>query len=272
MNTLMLKSSLLGVLLLGAVAQARADAPTEAQAVLECMRGNVPRTLRIQDLELSTVADADSKLRSMRARLYAQQEKTPHGDQLRAMLRVMEPSTLAGAAYLVREAGSYAEEGLYVWLPSVRRVRRVSGEFADGALLGTDFSYNDFKQLQGAFGGLAAAKQALPETVDGRPVWLLAFKPEPGVKTTYSEVQSWIDQKTCVPLKMTYFSGGKLRKQLTVPTAALKQTDKYWYPSLIEMRDLQVGSTSTLRVKGLLPDDKLASRYFNPKLFYMPGQ
>jgi len=268
MNRSTLKSALLLALLTAGVAQAQSD----AQTVLECVRGNVPRTLRIQELELSTVADGDSKVSSMRARLYAQQDRTDHGDQLRAMLRVMEPASLAGAAYLVREAGSYAEEGLYVWLPSVRRVRRVSGEFADGALLGTDFSYNDFKQLQGAFGGLAAAKQALPETIEGRPVWLLAFKPEQGVKTTYSEVQSWVDQKTCVPLKMSYYSGGKLHKQLKVPVAALKQADKYWYPSVVEMRDLKVGSTSTVRVQGLLPDDKLSGRYFNPKLFYMPGQ
>lgn len=249
-----------------------AHAQTEAQSVLECMRGNVPRTLRIQEVELTTVVDADARERSLRARVYAMQEKTAEGDQLRAMLRVLSPDNLAGAAYLVREAGSYAQEGLYVWLPSVRRVRRISGEFADGALLGTDFSYNDFKQLQGAFGGLAAARQALPETIEGRPVWLLALKPEQGVKTAYSEVQSWVDQKTCVPLKMTFFSGGKLVKQLSVPAAAIKQAEKYWYPSVVEMRNLAGQSTSTLRVKGLLPDDKLATRHFNPKLFYMPGQ
>lgn len=254
------------------LAAATAQAQTDAQTVLQCLRDNVPRSLRIQEVELTTVADGDNKAQTLRARLYAQQEKTEHGDQLRAMLRVLSPESLSGAAYLVREAGSYAQEGLYVWLPSVRRVRRISGEFADGALLGTDFSYSDFKLLQGAFSGLAAAKHALPETLAQRPVWLLAFKPEQGVKSSYSEVQSWVDQKTCVPLKMAFYSSGKLKKQLSVPVAALKQADKYWYPSVVEIRDLSVGSTSTVRVQGLVPDDKLAGRHFNPKLFYMPGQ
>ena len=86
----------------------------------------------------------------------------------------------------------------------------VWAEFADGALLGTDFSYNDFKQLQNAFGGFSAA-QLDPETVAQRPAWVLSFKPVPDVKSAYTEVRTWVDQKTCVPLKTDFYEAGKLR-------------------------------------------------------------
>ena len=46
----------------------------------------------------------------------------------------------------------YLRDGMFVYLPAVKRVRRVTGTFADGALMGTNFSYFDFKQLQNTFG------------------------------------------------------------------------------------------------------------------------
>ena len=116
-----------------------------------------------------------------------------------------------------------------------------------------------------------APKTAVAETFQQREVWLLAFKPAQGVKSAYSEVQSWVDQKTCLPLQIKYFGDGKLKKQLSVPVAALKKADSYWYPSVVEMQDFAAGSSTTLRVLGVLPDDRLAGRYFDPKLFYQGG-
>jgi hypothetical protein len=255
------------ILALGLVNTAQAQ--TSADTVLDCMRANLPPSLRIQDIELTTT-DRSGASRVLKGRVYGQQEKSASGNQVRAMLRVTAPDNLAGASFLIREARQYADEGLYVWLPSVRRVRRVSGEFADGALLGTDFSYNDFKQLQNAFGGFSAA-QLDPETVAQRPAWVLSFKPVPDAKSAYTEVRTWVDQKTCVPLKTDFYEAGKLRKQLSVTVEAIKRIDNYWYPAIVEMNDLDSGSRSTLRVLGVQPDDKLASRHFNPKLFYMPG-
>lgn len=241
---------------------------TPAAEVLGCARGNLPPSLRVQDVEFTTTS-ADGNSRSLKARLHARQEGA--GGQVRAMLRVQSPEHLAGASYLVREAARYADEGLYVWLPSVKRVRRISGEFADGALLGTDFSYNDFKQLQNVYGGLAVAREAVPEKLHQREVWLLAFKPAAGVKSAYTEVQSWVDRQSCLPLQIRYFADGKLRKQLSVPVAALKQADGHWYPSLVEMQDLANGSSTTLRITGVRADDPRAERHFDPQRFYLPA-
>lgn len=239
---------------------------TPAAEVLGCARGNLPPSLRVQDIEFTTTS-ADGTSRSLKARLHTRQQ-AGEGGGVRAMLRVQSPENLAGASYLVREAKSYADEGLYVWLPSVKRVKRISGEFADGALLGTDFSYNDFKQLQNVYGGLAVAREAVAEKLHQREVWLLAFKPAAGTKSAYSEVQSWVDRQSCLPLQVKYFADGKLRKQLSVPVAALKKADSSWYPSLVEMQDLSTGSSTTLRVLGVQPDDKLADHYFDPTRFY----
>lgn len=239
-----------------------------AGKVLDCMRSNVPSALRVQDIELTT-SDRSGGERSLKGKLYGLREKDSAGNnRVRVMLRVNGPANLAGSAFLVRETANYAKEGMYVYLPSVRRVRRVSGELADGALLGSDFSYADFRQLQNVFDGYTASQEA-PAQIEQRPVYVLSFKPE--AKSGYSRVRAWVDQKTCVPLKLEFYENQQLRKQLSAPVSGLRQANNYWYPGEVEMQDLKSGTKSLLRAVVSTSPDKLSPAYFSPSMFYSVG-
>lgn len=254
------------ILLLGICGIAHADG---AQKVLECMRGNLPPTLRLQDFELTTT-ETDANTQVLRGRLYGLSEKEADTNHVRVMLHVKEPASLAGSAFLLREATGARDQGMYVYLPSVRRVRRVTGEFADGALLGSAFNYQDFKQLQNAFEGLASTQEAA-EVLEKRPVHVLSFKPLPGSPSAYSRIRSWVDQQTCVPLKVEFYQQKTLRKQLIVPVAALQQSNQYWYATEATIRDLKEGRSSQLKVLKVQSGGKLSKNYFDPGLFYLGG-
>ena len=259
-----------GLLLLAAglvwAAQPNADKSAE---VLECMRKNVPDELRAQDVEFTT-ADQKGVVSTLKGRLYAAREETPEGTRhVRAMLAVSSPPNLAGAAYLVREKDSDAKDGMWVYLPSVRRVRRVTGSIADGGLMGTSFSYADFKQIQNTFTGASTVYEGAGE-IEGRPTHILTFKPTDATSGGYTLVRSWVDQKTCVPLKAEFHENKKVRKRLTSPVSSLRQAGEYGYAALIEMQDLSDGLRTTLRVKSVTPDPEpaLSSATFDPKTFH----
>lgn len=234
----------------------------EMQQIFDCMRANIPQTLRIQDIVLDAT-DRSGGTRSLRGRLYAKREQ----GLVRVMLRVSEPSNIAGAAYLVRESGQ-REDDMYVFLPAVNRVRHVTGNFANGSLLGTDFSYAEVKLLQNAFTGAAARLEA-PDKIDKRPVHVLLLRPAKTEGAPYSSMRIWVDQKTCVALKAEFYNGDTPRKRLTAPVAALKQADNFWYVSDMEMRDLKEGTYTTLKVNGVSGDVDLGNRPFNPNAFYI---
>lgn len=231
--------------------------------VLACMRANVPSTLRIQDLELQAT-DRAGGTRTLKGRLYALRD---HG-LLRAMLRIAAPSDLAGAAYLVREsaAASRADE-MYLYLPALNRVRRIAGASAEDSFLGTDFSYNELKQIENAFNH-ADGKLEAPAQLDGRTVDVLAFRPtENGSR--YSLLRAWVDRKTCVALKVVFYEGAAPRKELSAPASALAQSGNYWYLTQAEMRDLKEGTRTVLRITGVTSGADLAARYFDPHSFYL---
>ena len=255
-----------GFLLLALLAlPAWADEAT--QKVVECMRANVPAQLSIGVLEL-TVYDRAGGSRQMKGRLFTRKDTGGNGGLMTASLRIDNPVEFKGAAYLVRETQDYLRDGMFVYLPSVKRVRRVTGTFADASLLGTNFSYFDFKQLQNAFGDLSATLEPA-EHINGRPAHVMSFKALPGAETRYTHVKAWIDQQACVGVRAQFFEGKKLVKELTSPTGSLKQAGPTWYVTEIEMRDPSAGTRTVLRMGGLDSAKAPAARYFDPNAFFM---
>jgi len=236
-------------------------AAADVAKITECMRANVPQTVRIQTVEVAA-RDRTGGERLLKGRMFGTREN----DRVRVMLRIEAPPDLSGAAYLVREADPADE--MYMYLPSVNKVRRITGGAMDGKLWGTDLSYNDLKQIQNAFSAGTTVAEADGQ-IEGRPVHVLRFTPRAQEPSRYATVRAHVDQKTCVALRVEFFEGGSVRKEATVPAKSLKQSGKLWYASEALMRDLKDGTQTTVRVLGVTSGDKLSSRYFNPTQFYL---
>ncbi len=190
------------------------------------------------------------------------------GSTVRATLRIASPDYLAGASYLIRQSESRGQDGMYVFLPSVKRVRRVSGEFSDGPLLGTNISYYDFKQMQHAVGDATAARER-DDTLQDRPVYVMTYTPTAEAGTKYSLVRLWVDQKSCVPLQVEFTESGKLRKRMTGSADALRQADGYWYLSQMRLDDLKDKSSTLISIATARVGPELPARLFDPRAFYL---
>lgn len=255
---------------IGATLLSGAAAASEgAQPVLACMDANVPQRLRIQDIELEATRADSPETTTLRGKVYVLREKNADGSSgVRATLRVTSPDYLAGAAYLVRQSESRGQDGMYVFLPSVKRVRRVSGEFSDGPLLGTNISYYDFKQMQHAVGDANAARER-DASLQDRPVYVMTYTPSGAAGTQYSLVRMWVDQKTCVPLQVEFMEAGKLRKRMSGNAGAIRQAGDHSFLSEFRLDDLKDKSSTTVRLVAAQPGPELPSRLFDPKAFYL---
>lgn len=254
------------LLMLVGVLPAYADSP--AQHLLACMRASLPPTLQVQRIELTTT-QRDGMQRTLKGQLFVERVPDKQGRRLlRATLRINSPEYMDGSAYLIRETAGHRADGMYVYLPSVKRVRKITGTLADGALLGTDFSYADFKQFEGAFGSLVPTKVDSGK-FDGRKVEVLSFKGKPGVQSPYSGVRIWVDAAVCMPLKFDFFVDGKLRKRLQAPADAIRKIGKFHYLSELNISDLSKGSHTTLKMRQVSAGSKPEASRFDPASFYL---
>lgn len=251
----------LGAVLLVLAGTTQADEAT--QKLLDCMRANVPPSLQIKEVEL-TSTDRSGAERLLKGKVYASRAD----GLIRVLMRISRPRDLDGAAYLMREGGSERKDEIFLYLPAIQRVRKISGASIDGSLLGTDFSYNDMKQLQAAFGDSRPSLEK-PATIGDRPVEVLSLQPVPGSAARYSRVLAYVDRQSCTALKAEFFEGKTLRKELSAPAEGLKRADGYWYLSELLMRDIKENTRTRLKVTGVVgSSDELPARLFDPTSFY----
>ena len=251
------------LLLVAAAIPAVADPAPDK--ILACMRGNLPPALRIQDLQLDAT-DRSGAPRTLKGRVYAMRDKDK--GLLRAVVHINAPQDLSGASYLVRETGNPQADEMFMFLPALNKVRRITGAGAEGSFLGTDFSYDDVKEMENAFGG-GQPQLAGTEVVNGRPAQILAFKPTITQGARYSQLRAWVDQQTCVAVKVDFYESDQVRKEFSVPAGGLQQSGTYWYASQAQMRDLKEKTVTTLHLTGVTGPDKLAPAFFEPNSFYL---
>ncbi len=238
-----------------------ASAGPAEDKLMACMRANIPPTLRIQEFQLSST-DRKGEKRLMSGRLFAKRE----GELLRAMLKLTAPADVSGAAYLIRE-GAKTDE-MYVFLPALNRTRRIVGGAGDGPLFGTDLSYADIKQVQNAFNGSSPRIEA-KEKIDNRPVTVLGVLPTLESGSRYSRIKAWIDDESCVALKVEFLEGTSIRKRLLAASSSLAKANKYWYVSDSTMTDLKLGTKTQFKVTGVKSGEDLANRYFDSRNFFL---
>lgn len=236
-------------------------ATSQATPIVECMRANIPPVVQIREIELAARDRAGGE-RLLRGRLYVTNEKL----RFRAMLKIAAPPDLAGAAYLMRE-GETTDE-IYVYVPALNKVRRVTGGNMDGPLWGTDLSYSDIRQIQNSFSDSNAKLEGRGE-LEKQPVHILSFTPRAGETSRYSLIRAWVDTKSCIALKTEFYEGSTVRKRVTGAARDLKQAGTHWFLTNLLVMDLKEGTQTQLRVNGVNVVKDLADRYFTPATFYV---
>ena len=238
-------------------AGAQDAAPPGAAEVIACMRKNAPKAALVQTVELASVG-RDGKERTQTATLSVKRFEDGFA---RLLLRVDEPPDLRGTAFLLiqKQKGS----DMFVYLPELKKVRRVSARNLSGKLLGSDFSYEDVQQLFAHVSQSDAVR--LPDAEkDGRPVYVLEVTPDKESGSDYRKVTSQVDRETCVPLEIAFFQKGEApRKVLTVDAGRITKEGEVHVPRLVVLRDLERKTESRLITHAVQIDPALPESLFS---------
>ena len=163
--------------------------------------------------------------------------------RLRSLARFSRPEGVAGVAVLSVEAGGEAPADISLYLPKLKRVRKVARGQRGQAFMDTDFNYAD---LGGTGGERDEALRLVGEaTVLERPAHVL--RGTAGPDSPYGEVTLYVDKETDVPLKAEY--ADREGKPFKVYRAVqLKKFKERVLAARAVMENLQTGSSTTLEV------------------------
>ena len=175
-----------------------------------------------------------------------------------SIARFSLPIAVAGVAVLTVAGEANEPDDISIFLPKLKRVRKVAKSDRGKAFMDTDFSYADL-------GGTAADDDKvvkLPDAkTEGRDCYTL--KGAPNEDSPYGEVTLWVDKESYVPMRVEYQD--KEGKPFKVyRTLKLKKFKDRVLAAESQMENLQSGSKTRVEVLKI-EDNKLGDEAFSER-------
>ena len=182
------------------------------------------------------------------------------GKLLKQLIRFTSPADIEGTGFLSFEREDEATEQ-FLYLPALRRTRRIVSSQKDHRFVNTDFTYEDMERRRVEdYAHIISGE----EKKQGRDCRILESRPKAKAQSQYSLIKSWVAKEIYVPLFVEYYSKkGKLIKQYSV--AKLEKIQGIWTEIEVVMIDLNREHRTLIKVKDIkynsnLPDDTFTRR------------
>jgi outer membrane lipoprotein-sorting protein len=158
---------------------------------------------------------------------------------------------------------------LWMYMPSIDRVQKISGHMLRKGMMGSDLSYEDMMESERTEDAYKAELLG-EEPHDGRPCWKLEMTSHDD-SVTYPKRTVWIDKELYIPLKQDMYAlSGMLLKTWTM--SDIKEYDGgRKYPSKMVIQDMiKADSKTTLEFTEMtfgveLPAEVFSKRWLERK-------
>lgn len=211
--------------------------------VESCIRRNEPKTTSIQQIELRST-DRAGYQKVLVADTYL--KHFPDATS-RLLAYFREPDDIIGTRLLVIEKAQGNE--MYMYMPSLFKIRRISSNRISSSMYGSDFSYEDIERFYGMLSS-QQPEQAPDAVLDGEPMYVLETRPDENSGSRYAAVVAYFDQQDCVLRRVDFFeTGDRLRKQLVVDAGSIVTLGDIRLPRELIMTDQRSNTETRLSIR-----------------------
>ncbi len=181
----------------------------------------------------------DASSRSLRIRNLEVQN-----DGSKSMIIFEIPFDVKGTAVLTYSHITGSDDQ-WIFLPSIKRVKRISSDNKSGAFMGSEFAFEDLSSYEVE---KYDYKYLGDDVLDGVDTFKLESYPR-YEHSGYNKLITWIDKEHYRALKIEYYDKkGDLLKTQSI-TGFRRYEDKYWRADTLVMENHQAGKSTKLSVR-----------------------
>lgn len=176
-------------------------------------------------------------------------------------VRFLSPANIKGASFLS------VNDDDWLYLPALKKVRRIATKDKGGSFMGSDFSYDDVgrhsweEDFNSELSGL--------EKYNNHDCYILEHTPQNPEDISYRKIKRWIDKENFYSLKTEYYDlHGDLLKVLY--SSEFEKIEGFWITKMMEMKNVQKGSKTIIEIKETelnpdIPDKMFTTRQLEKK-------
>lgn len=184
-------------------------------------------------------------------------EGTSDGD--RSLLRFDVPADVKGTALLTHAHSDRADDQ-WLYLPALKRVKRISSSSQSGSFMGSEFSYEDIKPFEVE----AYSYRYLGEDKVGAETWYRLERLPVDKDSGYTRQVAWLDGKEYRWQKIEFHD----RKSTLLKTLTFTGYQRYgnqWRPAQATMVNAQTGKSTVLQWQNYRFGAGLNGKDFTPE-------
>lgn len=177
------------------------------------------------------------------------------------IMMFLSPADVRGTSFMT---WSYDEKGKsddqWIYLPALKRVKRISSEGKNDYFMGSDFTYDDLGDRQPSDDTHALTGT---DTVNGESCWIVESKPK-DPKYMYSRTVTWVSKEKIVGIKRDYYdSRGALLKNLSI--SSVESISGIWVIKKTEMHNVQKNHRTRMEFTDVRIDTGISADAFSER-------
>lgn len=230
------------VLLMGLVSLAAAQTPEEkglAIAIEADARDSGWGDFQAKMSMLLRNRNGEESLRQMRVK-----GLEVEGDGDKTLIVFDEPRDVKGTA-LLTFSHKVEDDDQWLYLPALKRVKRIASRNKSGPFMGSEFAYEDLASQEVE---KYTYKYIRDDEYEGRPVFVIERYPV-SQYSGYTRQLVWVDKERYIPLKIEFYDRKNSLLKTLVFRSYKQYLDRYWRAGEMFMENHQTGKSTLLTWK-----------------------
>lgn len=229
------------VALLSAIFATAAWSTPDARSLLRESE-NRHRTRTQQYAGELTVVNKEGKVRKKRWKSF----REGYAGDAKNLIRFTDPPEVKGVGFL-SIAKSEKNPDQWLYLPSMKRERRIAAQDRDASFVGTDFNYEDMEEFDHEKYKVTLQGE---QTVDGQPCYVITAIPlDKAGKSVYDKLILYLRKDILYLQREDLYRKGDKEPSKRLLLADIQNVDGHWVARKMEMNDIGKGSRTTVQLK-----------------------
>jgi len=169
------------------------------------------------------------------------------------------PKDVTGTAFL-NFTHKFGDDDQWLYLPALKRVKRISSSNKSGSFMGSEFAYEDIASQEIE---KYTYKWLRDEICDNMECFVVERYPRDMKNSGYSRQVAWLDKEEYRTLKVEYYDRKDAHLKTLTMSGYQQYMDTYWRPAKMLMINHQTGKSTELQFSNYKFNVGLTDEDFN---------
>jgi outer membrane lipoprotein-sorting protein len=190
--------------------------------------------------------------------------KTVEGDNDRILMRFLEPADVKGVGLLTVEQPD-RDDDQWLYLPALKKSRRISSSDQTDNFMGTDFTYEDIRSEKLDRHNYTVVGK---EAIEGCDCYVIEAVPADEAQkkeSGYSRRQLWVRKDIYLTVQVKYYDRRGEFFKMEILKDIIEVAPNIYRPNFMEMKNLKTNHTTQLTFDGRRINEGLDDKIFTER-------